>query len=754
MCVPWARGWALEEGTSMPERLAKVVLGQRRLVLAVAGVLALLGAVASVSVFGKLTSGGWTDPASPSGRASAILSSTFRQGQPNLVLLVSTPHGAGAPGTVTAGTALARKLAAEPGITGAESYWTSGRPPQLRSRDGRQALIVATIAGDDNTVEKRFAQLMPRYQGTRDGLAVSVGGFAALQHELNVQGQKDAERGETVVLPVTLVALVLVFGSVVAASLPLVVAVVTMLLCLGAMWVLASFISLSSLSVSVVTLLGLGLAIDYSLLMVNRYREELRTGLPPEQAIEAAMATAGRTVVFSAAMVAVASSGMAWFPLDAIRSMAYAGIATALLAAVTSLTVMPALFAVLGPRIEKWRLLRRRPPATTAAATENGFWHRLATFVMRRPVPIALAVTAVLLLLGAPFLGIKLGMPNETVLPAASPARQVATAITTNFSAGQQNALQVVAPRVPADPRVAAGYAAALSRQRGVDFVATASGTYAHGVRAAPPSAANRQFAAGHSLYYSVVPAGGGVATAERLVGRIRAVPAPFGVLVAGIPAYDSDASAAVRHWLPYALAWVAVIMLVLLFLVTGSVLLPFLALVLSALSLTATFGALVWIFQDGHLSGLLGFTASGSIAVTVPVLLFALSFGLAMDYQVFLLARITEEYERTGDTRSAVALGLERVGRIVTAAAVLISLVFLAFTFSGISLEKAFGIGLPLAVLLDATLIRGALLPATMRLGRGATWWAPGPLRRVHGRVALRESARGMATVPAGDHD
>lgn len=733
----------------MLERLARGVLRRRRLVLMVAGALALLGAVASVSLFAKLTSGGWTDPNSQSGRASQILADKFRQGDPNLVLLVSSPRGVDDPRTATAGTAIARRLAATPGIVGMTSYWTSGRAAQLRSRSGHQALILATITGSDNAVGKQFTALVPRFQGTQDGLAVEVGGFAALQNDLNVQGQKDAERGETFVLPVTLIGLVLVFGSVVAAALPLIVAIVTMLLCLGAMWILASLTSMSSLSVSVITLLGLGLAIDYSLLMVNRYREELRSGLPHPQAIEATVASAGRTVSFSAAMVAIASSGMAWFPLGAIRSMAYAGIATALLAAITSLTLLPALFGTLGDRIERLRLLRR--PVRDSAASETGFWHRLAMFVMSHPVPIAVGVTAVLLLLGTPFLAIKLGMPNETVLPASSPARQVATAIEANFGSAQENTLQVVAERAPRNTGVVAGYGAALSRMPGVALVATATGEYANGSMVTRPGPMNGEFTSGRSVYYSVVPSGTTLDSAQRLVSEVRNAPAPFPVVVGGVPALDQDASAAVLTWLPYALAWVACLMIVLLYLVTGSVLLPFLALVLSALSLTASFGALVWIFQQGHLAGLLGFTPAGNIAVTVPVLLFALSFGLAMDYQVFLLSRIREEYERTGDTRSAVALGLERVGRIVTAAALLISLVFLAFTFSGISLEKAFGIGLPLAVLLDATLIRGALLPAMMRLGGRATWWAPTPLRKLHQRFGLREAVGGHATAQAG---
>ena len=332
-------------------------------------------------------------------------------------------------------------------------------------------------------------------------------------------------------------------------------------------------------------------------------------------------------------------------------------------------------------------------------------------------------------------------------MPESSVARQVATAIRAEFGSGEQNALQVVVPRHTGNPEVVAAYAASLSQVRHVARVDTVTGSYAGGHRQAPPGPAQRRFAADGSLYLSVVPAPGNSTDDERLVRDLRAAPAPFTTLVGGAAAISNDANASLISRLPYGLATVALAMVVLLFLLTGSVMLPLLALVLSGLSLTAAFGALVWIFQDGHLAWLLGdFTVTGTIISTVPVLLFAVAFGLAMDYQVFMLSRIREEYERLGDGTAAVAMGLERMGRIVTAAAVLISIVFLAFLVSDITVMKAFGVGLPLAVLLDATLIRGALLPAAMRLGGRATWWAPGPLRRLHARSGLREPAQDLA--------
>lgn len=720
----------------MLERLSRVVLRGPRTVVTIAALLAVLGALAGATLFGKLSSGGWDDSASGSGRAATILAGNFRQGAPNLALLVTAPRGVTTAVASAAGTALTRQLAAEPGVVGVTSYWTSGGQALLGSKDGKQALILATIVGDESAVDKRYAQLVPLYQGTRDGLQVRAGGFAAFEHQLNTQAQKDAETGETIAFPVTLVVLVLIFGSLATALLPLLIGVITVLLSLGVLWLLATVTSLSSLCVSVVTLLGLGLAIDYSLLTVNRYREELRRGQPRADAITATMRSVGRTVAFSALMVTVATSGLVWFPLQAIRSMGYAAMATAPLAALTSLTVLPAAVVMLGSRVDRGMLGRR---GTSSAASdragtgdEPGFWHRLAMFVMRRPVPISAAVVIVLLVLGSPILGIKLGMPDERVLPGSAAPRQVAETIGAGFPGSMENAIQVVSAHSGAGADALSGYAARLSRLPDAGYVATATGSYSGGARVAAGGVSYRQFASGQAVYLSVIPASGDANRAAQLVSDIRAEPAPFPVVVGGVPALDVDAIAVTKHWLPYALTWVAVVMALLLLVMTGSVLLPLEALILSVLSLAATFGALVWIFQDGHLSGVLGFTATGQIPITVPILLFALSFGLAMDYQVFLLTRIREEYQRCGDPTEAVAAGLERIGRIVTAAATLISIVFLAFLVSGISLNKAFGIGLPLAVLLDATLIRGALLPAAMRLTGRLTWWGPGTRWRI----------------------
>ncbi|HEX8132424.1 MAG TPA: MMPL family transporter, partial [Actinomycetes bacterium] len=481
-----------------------------------------------------------------------------------------------------------------------------------------------------------------------------------------------------------------------------------------------------------------------------RYREELRAGREPADALLATMTTAGRTVLFSAATVAVSLLALLVFPLYFLRSFGYAGIAVVALAALGALVVLPALLAVLGRRVDRLRLPLGRQRATSASAGGGGFWHRLATGVMRRPLPIATGVVAFLLLLGTPFLGVRFGLPDDRVLPAGAGSRQVADALRTGFAADDASALAVVATGTgdPAAHRQDIdGYATALSRLDDVSRVDALTGSYADGRRLRGPTPASRRFAAPDGTWLSVVPSvGSSSARGEELVARVRALPAPFGAQVTGPAAQLVDTKAALASHLPAAAAIIATVTFVLLFLMTGSVVIPLKALVLNLLSLTAVYGAMVFVFQEGHLADVLGFTATGTIDTSMPVLMFCIAFGLSMDYEVFLLSRIKEEHDRTGDTVAAVAVGLERSGRIVTAAAALLAIVFAAFATSQVSFLQLFGVGTALAVVVDATLIRALLVPAFMRLAGRANWWAPAPLRWLHRRVGLREGTR-----PAG---
>jgi putative drug exporter of the RND superfamily len=752
----------------MLERLARLLLRRRVLVLVAAIAVVGLAGVFGSGVVDKLRSGGFDDPAASSTKAREALADVFHTGEPNLVLLATANHGTVDQAAATSGgLELTRRLAAERDVTEVQSYWTIKAPP-LRSNDGRQALVLARITGDDDAVQQRAGQLAGAFDRDGGALRVQLGGQARVYSQVSDQVERDLARAEGIAVPITLVLLVVVFSSAVAGALPLAVGGLAIVGTLLVLRLLAALTDVSVYALNLTTALGLGLAIDYSMFMVSRYREELRGGLEPAEALVATMRTAGRTVLFSAATVAVALLALLVFPLYFLRSFGYAGIAVVALAALGALVVLPALLAVLGRRIDSLRLPlgRRRPPAEVG----TGAWHRIAMAVMRRPVPIALAVVAVLLVLGAPFLGVRFGLPDDRVLPASATSRQVADAIRSDFTARDADALQVVAAD-SGDPTRRTGeiaaYATALSRLDGVARVDALTGTYAAGHQVAPAAAtadgpgqaatgaagqdgnagpatsgaASARFATSEATWLRVVPTVEAYSGAgERLVERVRALPAPFAVEVGGHSAQLVDTKAAIGDRLPLAVAIIAVATLVLLFLMTGSVVIPVKALILNLLSLSAVYGAMVFVFQEGHLSGLLGFTPTGTIDTSMPVLLSCIAFGLSMDYEVFLLSRIKEEHDRSGDTVSSVAIGLERSGRIVTTLAALLAIVFAAFATSQVTFLKLFGIGAALAIVVDATLIRALLVPAFMRLAGRANWWAPRPLRLLHDRVGLRE--------------
>jgi putative drug exporter of the RND superfamily len=723
----------------MLTRLARFTVRRRRLVLAGTLLAFLFAGAIGGGVAERLSSGGFEDPNAESTRAQRLVDETFGNGTPNLVLLVTADNGSvDDPATVAAGQALTREVAGLPGIEQAVSYWSLGNAPPLRSTEGHQAIVLARIAGDEDEVDERIAELSPEL--TRDGevIDVGVGGFAEVFRQVGTTIEEDLAKAEGVALPITLLLLVLVFGSAIAAGLPVAIGVLSIVGTLFVLFVISQVTQVSIFALNLTTAMGLGLAIDYSLFVVSRYREELAKGRTTEQAVVRSVETAGRTVVFSALTVAASLAALLVFPLAFLRSFAYAGIAVVGVAALASVLVLPAILAALGPRIDKFSIHRR-------AARTGSFWHDQAVRVMRRPWPYALGVTALLLFLGAPFLHIEFGLPDDRVLPAEMSSRQVQDQLRTNFASQEAGAATIVALGV--DPTAQAGeidaYAKQLSNLDGVSRVDAATGFYVDGAQVLPANELSARFANPEGTLLNVVPSVEPVSAAgERLVKDIRALDAPFAqdVLVTGQSAQLVDSKASIFARVPLAAGIIALVTFTVLFLMFGSLLVPIKAVVLNLLSLSATFGAMVWIFQDGHLSETLGFTATGSIDTTTPILMFCIAFGLSMDYEVFLLSRIKEEHDRTGDNEHAVAVGLERTGRIVTAAAALLAIVFLAMATSGVSFIKLFGIGLTMAVLMDATLIRATLVPAFMRLAGEANWWAPAPLRRIYERWGFSE--------------
>jgi putative drug exporter of the RND superfamily len=729
---------------------------RRRVAVLVASLLAMvLAGALGGGVAQHLSGGGFEDPRAESTEARQVLEREFGSRNPNVVLLVTSADGSvDSPAAAAAGAALTRELAAEAGITQAVSYWTLGSPPPLRSNDGDQALVLATIAGDEDEIAERIEVLSPRYTRADGAITVAVGGFAEVFRQVSTQIEHDLVRAELISLPIVLVLLILVFGSVVAASLPLGIGALAVVGTFLVLRVLASFTQVSIYALNLTTAMGMGLAIDYSLFVVSRYREEVRAGSDPADAIVRSVQTAGRTVIFSAVTVAVSLAAMLVFPLSFLRSFAYAGIAVVALAATGAVVVLPALLAVLGRRVDTLVLWRR--PAKPEGA---GFWHRMATTVMRRPASSAAAVILALVVLGAPFLGIEFGLPDDRVLPAAATSRQVQDTIRTDFTSNEASALTVIATGGAMERGAIERYAADLSRAPGAARVDALTGSYVAGQQVAPPNESSARFGAPAGTWFAVVPAVEPYSAAgEALVEAVRDVPAPVEVQVGGASAELVDSKASLFGRMPLALGLIALVTFVALFLMTGGLLVPLKAIVVNLLSLSATFGAMVWIFQEGHLSGVLDFTATGTIATTIPILMFCIAFGLSMDYEVFLLSRIKEEYDVSGDNQAAVALGLERTGRIVTAAAALLAVVFLAFAASHVTFIKLFGLGLALAVILDATLVRAVLVPAFMRLAGRANWWAPAPLRRVHARWGISEgdgpAAGPVAEAPAAPRE
>jgi len=747
-----ARAALLED--SILTRLGRLSVRRRRLVLVLAVIVFVLAGAYGGSVPDYLGSGGFDDPASESTRGDQALYDTFGASTPNLLLLVTAEGGdVDSPEVEAAATALTEELAAEADVTNVVSYWSLGSPPPLRSVGGDKALVLASIEGDDDTVDERVADLGPAFTREGDVISVGVGGFAAVFYEVGTTIEDDLVRAETIALPITLVLLLLVFGSLVSASLPLAIGALSIVGTFAVLRLMTTVTEVSIFSLNLTTAMGLGLAIDYSLFVVSRYREELRAGHEPGEAVVRTVRTAGRTVAFSAVTVAASLCALLVFPLSFLRSFAYAGVAVAFLAGAFSVVVLPAILALLGHRVDSLTVFRR-----STVQHDEGFWHRMAVFVMRRPVVVAVGAIAVLLFLGAPFRQIDLSLPDDRVLPEEASTRQVQDVLREEFSSGEAGAMSVVAVGVgPPGSRAddTSAYAAELAKLPGVARVDAATGTYCgQGLSQLGCTPGQQVLPGGSGRYLSYDSADGGGSTylsvvpdvdplsaeGEALVRDVRDVDAPYDVLVTGMSAELVDTKASLFSKLPLAAGIIALVTFLVLFMQFGSVVIPVKAVILNLLSLSATFGAMVWVFQEGNLSGVLDFTATGTIDATTPILMFCVAFGLSMDYEVFLLSRIKEEYDRTGDNELSVAVGLERTGRIVTAAALLIAVVFIAFATSNVTFIKLFGIGLTLAVLMDAFVIRGTLVPAFMRLAGDWNWWAPGPLRRFHERWGISE--------------
>ena len=736
--------------------LGRLIVQRRRTVLAAT----LLGLVVAIvlgsGVFGELTNGGFDDPDSESTRAVELLDEEFDTASADVVAIVTAANGdVDTPGVVAAGTELTEEFAAVDGADDVVSYWSLGSPPALRSNGGDRALILMRFPGaeEDTARVEAIESVLHEFDGLeRDGIAVGLAGpepvFAAIGETI----EGDLVRAETIAVPLTLLLLLFVFGGVVAAGLPVLVGGVSVFGACMVLWAVTQFTNVSIFSINLVTALGLGLAIDYSLFIVSRFREERARGRSVDEAIVRTVETAGRTVAFSAVTVAISLSALLVFPLYFLRSFAYGGIGVVVVAMVISVVSLPALLAVLADRVEALKLFDRRE-----APVGEGIWHRLATGVMRRPGAVAIAGITFLLALGVPFLSVEWGVPDDRVLPESAEVRRQADILRSDFDSSEGDAFPIIVTGGVDDASIT-DYAAAVSQTPGVARVDSAVGRFVQGANVIDDGALV-QFdptasASGDATWFNVVPDVEPISpAAERMVEDVRAITSPFAeTLVGGTSAGLVDSKAAIFSLVPYAAGIIVVATFVLLFLMFGSLLVPVKAIVLNALSLTATFGLMVWVFQEGNGADLLGFTATGLTDISMPILMFCVAFGLSMDYEVFLLSRIKEEYDRTGDNDLAVVIGLERTGRLVTAAALLLSITFFAFATSGVTFIKLFGLGLAVAVLVDAFIVRSTLVPALMKLAGDWNWWAPRPLRRLHERFGISETP--PAEQPAPDRE
>ncbi|MFE9744293.1 MMPL family transporter [Saccharothrix saharensis] len=679
---------------------------RRWVVLIATAALAVVGGIWGLGVFDRLSQGGYEAPTSEAARANEVAQDAFgRQGGDVLAVYDTTDP------------AKLQRIAAELADLPTDAV-LKVQPPFPSPESGKSLVVVTLRSGDSNTQLKQYEQIAGEL--AVDGLAPQVGGLVPTQKAISDMSASDLTKAEAVSLPIVLVLLIIIFGGLVAASLPVLVGGLAIAGSLGVLHAVSLVADVNSFAVNVASLLGLGMAIDYGLFMVGRFREELAAGRDTPDAVRRTVMSAGRTVLFSATLLVIALAGLLLFPHGFLKSLSYGGMSAVAIAAIVSLTLLPALLAVLGHRVDKLAVpWRKKTPS-------EGGWRRLAGRVMKRPVLFALPIVLVLLALGSPFLGVKFGEVTEKVLPEGNPARVAAETVNRDFAALSNSGFKIV---ITGDPSPA-------DVQAFVGEVAEVPGVGEAQIAAEP--------ADGVWLVNAGLDQDALSDESKQALRDVRALAGPGDeVLVGGTTAMVSDSLDAIADKLPLMIGLLVGATFVLMFLAFGSVLLPIKAVVMSALSLSATFGVLVWVFQDGHGASLLGVTPA-PLESGIVVLMAAVVFGLSTDYEVFLLSRMVEARGRGASTEEAVTAGLAKTGRVITAAALLLIVVTGAFAFSQITMMRFVGVGMILALALDATVVRMLLVPAVMKLLGDAAWWAPGPLRRIQERMAIHEEVPG----------
>jgi RND superfamily putative drug exporter len=739
----------------------RFVYRRRWPVLAVSGVL-LLASIFIVIQGGKLQSGGFIET-SESGRASRLIERELpRAGAATFTLIFSSDTlTATSPEFRAAVDAALAPLRSDSRVAAITTPFdgTAPDPTSLISKDGHAVAIDVAAKDDLATARDYYPELRAMVRSS--SLRIQATGLLAINNGFNAVLQEDLRRAETVSLPLALVLLLVVFGSVVSALVPLGVGVLAVVGGIAGMFLVARVTDVSVYALNVVTLIGLGVAIDYSLFITNRFREEMRRGHSGNNALAIAMATSGRAITFSGLTVAIGLSGMLFYQGTFLSSMGISGAIVVASAVFYGLTFLPALLAIIGRNLGRGRV-----PIFQPDSSGTGWWHTIATAVMRRPLLVLVPIVAFILLLGSPFLHLRLANNDVTSLPKHEESRAAFDRLVNDFPGGNQTHISAVVEYQSGDPLEFARipslveYAKKLAALPNVDkvtnpftidpalgpadYVAMYSSPVTRSQLPPQLQALIQGTVGQHIVVFDVVTQKGIYSDeARQLVRSIRSLPAPpeATAAVTGFTAIDLDTVDFIASHTPAALVYIMVATMLVLFLLLGSVVLPLKAVVMNLLSISASFGAIVWIFQDGHFAAQLGFTP-GSIDPTLPVIMFCTVFGLSMDYEVLLLSRMQEEYLRSHDNTHAVAMGLEKSGRLITGAAAIMVGVFAAFALADIVLIKAIGLGMALAVAIDATLVRALVVPATMRLLGDLNWWAPGPLARLQRRLGLAEAA------------
>ncbi len=662
-------------------------------------------------VFSRFDSGGYSDPGSDSAKVFEYLEERFEVKDPAVVIALESSAGSvDNETTVAAATALENELRSEPSAESVISYWSAGRNPAFKSTDGSAAYIFIYLKSDDFTeIDSLGGYYQDKYEGEYQDQRIRVSGGAVFANAINGRIQNDLKISEAISIPITFILLVLVFGALVASAMPLIIGVTAILGTFFGLYLLTLVTDVSVFALNLTTGLGLGLGIDYALLIVNRFREELRRGISREDAIVNTMKSAGKTVFYSGLTVVLTLISLTFFPMNFLKSMGYAGAIVVSLAVVGALIPLPALLMMLGEKVNKG-VVRK----SGLAPKEDGGWARLSRFVMRRPVPVVAFSLLLLGLMIAPLMNVKFSQVDMRVLPASDTAYQASAFIQEKFPGEESNPIEIIFPGGASNLEAVNSYAARLGQLENI-------------VRVGTPEVKDGSVRL--VAIHSMAPR---TPEAQDLINRIRSIDAPIEVLVGGVAADYADTQDGIAETLPWVLLWITITVLILLFLFTGSVLLPIKAILLNFLSLAATMGVMTWVFIDGNLNFLTGdFINTGALDTSTLVLVAIVAFGLSMDYEVFLLSRIKEEHDAGRSNVDSVALGLQKSARIITAAALILAVVFAAFMISGVTSIKSMGFGIAFAILLDATLIRAFLVPALMRLFGDWNWWAPKSLQR-----------------------